>query len=1085
MKLGTLVTAENGLGVGKLVSAEGDLATIEYFESVAVRERLSIPLRSLKHVRLYPETRCYLQGDDGETWRVGRIGQLREHFYEVKFPNLEGSYVAESRLYVRCARPITDPMDILIHRAHETAYFSERRFLFVRALVKQRAATRGLSGLFSSRIELYAHQVEVVRRVLEDPVQRYLLADEVGLGKTIEAGAILRQFLLDDRIGRAVVLVPPLLKEQWISELGDKFGVFDFGERVEVRGTDEVELVAVDGTFRFVVIDEAHHVARLAQTSNSTEWKRFRTLAHASERLLLLSATPALHNEAAFLAMLHLLDPSVYQLDRLEAFRERVRRRQDMGRFLLAFNEGAPAFTLRRALGRVEDLFPSDPFLENTAERLRQALDEDDRINRDRAIRRIRTHVGETYRLHRRLLRNRRSSVEQVLTAGRAGERGSLVEEYDLDGRPERMHILLDDWRVAAFSAASELSDVDTASLRLVFLTLFETFGTWLGFFEDVVRTRLGEAVTDALRSSLSMEAISALQEVAHFPGEDSLLVAMLEVLAEPAEDGDRIELLRLTLESIRRAGHGQSSPKAVVFTSYPRVCKEIVSRLRQAWSPESVAMYGTGMSGEGVEREVRRFRDELDCAVLVCDRAGEEGRNLQFADWVIHFDLPFSPNRLEQRIGRLDRIGRVSIMQSRVFVGPEVENSMAEAWFQMLRVGIGVFRESIASLQFFLDAKLPELADALFRNGAQGLGYLLEPIREEIQQEQIRLSEQYALDEIDALESDAQSFFRDLDDFDADHARLQTATELWICDTLHFAKDAEFGAPHIVKYRPQRTRGATTLVPYDFLLSHLGAHIGRKGTYRRTVAAQTPGVTLYRVGEAFIDTMARYVEWDDRGRASAIWRYEPNWSPREGEEWTGFRFHYVASADTEPAQDVLRRSRLRGVAPEALRRRADALLPPSFETVWVGSDGSEVTDKRLLSVLSRPYRHPRDYGSDYNLHKHRIEMLDQVVDRGVWPRVCGDARPKSEALLRHDPSFQAQCAAQASRAERRFEHRMDQLRLRARLEGGGGVGEVAFEEELGEALIAGIRTPALRLDTVTFFVISGRNPFEFERSRY
>src|SRR5947209_2275548 len=83
------------------------------------------------------------------------------------------------------------------------------------ALLRQRAASRGMSGLLSSRIELHSHQVEVIRRVLEDPVQRYLLADEVGLGKTIEAGAILRQYLIDDPSGQALVIVPPLLAQQW------------------------------------------------------------------------------------------------------------------------------------------------------------------------------------------------------------------------------------------------------------------------------------------------------------------------------------------------------------------------------------------------------------------------------------------------------------------------------------------------------------------------------------------------------------------------------------------------------------------------------------------------------------------------------------------------------------------------------------------------------------------------------------------------------------------------------------------------------------------------------------------------------
>ena len=108
-----------------------------------------------------------------------------------------------------------NPMTILAHRGHDTAFFHEKRWQFVKSTVQQRAAARGMKGLISSSIELFPHQLAVIRRVLEDPIQRYLLADEVGLGKTVEVGVIIRQFLLEEPQGQVIILVPPFLVKQW------------------------------------------------------------------------------------------------------------------------------------------------------------------------------------------------------------------------------------------------------------------------------------------------------------------------------------------------------------------------------------------------------------------------------------------------------------------------------------------------------------------------------------------------------------------------------------------------------------------------------------------------------------------------------------------------------------------------------------------------------------------------------------------------------------------------------------------------------------------------------------------------------
>src|SRR5690606_3456425 len=100
-------------------------------------------------------------------WQAGRVVQFVDGEYLVDLPDRTSRYVPESELYVRWAYPIEDPVEVLVGRAHETPFFHHHRSPFVRALIAQRAAARGLTGLLSSRIRLLPHQVEVARRVLE------------------------------------------------------------------------------------------------------------------------------------------------------------------------------------------------------------------------------------------------------------------------------------------------------------------------------------------------------------------------------------------------------------------------------------------------------------------------------------------------------------------------------------------------------------------------------------------------------------------------------------------------------------------------------------------------------------------------------------------------------------------------------------------------------------------------------------------------------------------------------------------------------------------------------------------------------
>ena len=1114
MKLGWLVRSRsvsaekspnNDLGIGKVIELSYSTATVEYFCSIGQRLEKTLPLTSLYKVQLPPQTRCYIQPESQDTWIIGRIFDWDEDKgqYRIDLPDKKIALVAEQEIYVRCNLPIDDPIETLAMKGQETPYFHDRRLAFVQCLIQQRAVSRGMTGLISANIDLYPHQVEVVRRVLEDPIQRYLLADEVGLGKTIEAGAILRQYLLDRPQGRAVVLVPQYLREQWLQELEHKFYVSDLDNRVQVLAVEDVDRVSPNADLGFLILDEAHHIAAMATSSDSIHRRRFQTckhLAHKSDRLLLLSATPVLNHEQDFLAMLHLLDPITYQLDDLEGFRARVKNRQQIGRVLLSFKEKANPFVLKTNLNQLRNLFAEDKYLLNLLEELQNCLFSKETLpaDRDRIVRSIRTHISDTYRLHRRMLRNRRAAVEDVIFARNVTPK----VEYDLDERSPQIHELIDEWRTVA---------PNQQQYQQIFLLLFHASGTWLGILAQVLETRLSGISHSALIQEFGADNIRILTETPKFSGEEQILQSLLRIIQQPSEEGERLELLKIVIlyhlsetfklqsyrsnlhklleqvqQRIRRPISGTPLPKIVIFTSFAQTGAEIFRCLSDTFGQVSVASHQLGQSRSDVEKSLNQFKNDRNCFILVCDSSAEEGRNFQFVDWMIHFDLPWSPNRLEQRIGRIDRIGRPLNVQFTVFPGSDLEDSPHDAWYQLLKDGFGIFHQSIASLQFYVDEKLAELEATLFQSGASGLLETIAAIQQEIDREQVKISEQNALDEIDAQDENATQYFQTLDDYDARHQEIQRATEDWICQALQFNRVDDQNLAKVWRYQPTRR----TLIPIHDLRTCFAAYAQRSGTYNRRISTQYPGVNLYRIGEEFVEALASYIHWDDRGQAFAMWRCDESWDAGEGMEWFGFRFNYVVEADLELAQQVstdfeLERSRFVSV-----KRRADALFPPIVETIFIDAryePMSIVEDEAVLKILQGSYKGKSSHPCrDYNLAKSRLSVLNEFVDESKWSDLCSQARETSEILLRDRTFFISLCEQRARIADQKLGNRLDQLRLRLNRMAESEqtshsllAKEVNIETALSQAILEGIRHPRIKLDSVGFIVVSGRPPVE------
>ncbi|WP_341529112.1 protein DpdE [Nostoc sp. UHCC 0302] len=1097
IKLGSLVkSSNNSLGIGKVIDiTHGDIL-VEYFCSLGQRLQKSLPLNSLSQVKLQCQTRCYIKLKNQDKCITGRIFAWDEDTqkYQVDLPDKKTVIISEQEIYVRCNLAIKDPIETLAIKGHETPYLHDRRLALLKCLVKQRAVSRGMTGLISANINLYPHQVEVVRRVLEDVTQRYLLADEGGLGKTIEAGVILRQYLLDEPKKGAVVLVPGHLLQQWRNELEKKFYISHFPKRVVVLAFDDIHKINPKANIGLLILDEAQQVAVMANSDETAVRQRFETykhLAHRSERLLLLSASPVLRHEQDFLVMLHLLEPTTYKLDDLVSFHAQDQSRQLLGRVILSLRKDTNPSKIKTNLEQLQNLLPEDKYLLNLTENWKNCLPTNS-AEQDTIIQSICTHVSNTYRLHRRVLSNRRASVTDVIF----NRKITPKEEYDLDERSPDIHELIEKWR----SVAPNQEDY-----RRIFLLLFLAAGTWLGILEQVIAARLNGISHPALIKEFGNDDINILIQTPKFTGEKEILISLQQIISQPSEDGDRIELLKIILlyrlseilglqsfrsninqlserikQRIQRPIPGDSLPKTVIFTGFKQSCLEIARCLSMTFDKASVAVHQSEQTVAQIEKNLNQFQTNPNCFILVCDSSAENGHNFQFIDWMINFDIPWKPNQLDQRIGRVDRIGHSTDFNFTVLVGADLEDSLHAAWYNFLKDGLSIFNQSIASFQFYISTKLPELETILFDSGASGLLKATETIQQEISEEEIKISEENALDEINAQEHGSR-YFQELDNYDSKHLEIKQAVEGWIEQALHFKS---IYSPELSDVKSYQATKQTLVAADEFKTHFANSNIDQFGTYNRRVANQNPGIKLFRIGEGLVDGLLNYVEWDDRGQAFALWRQDTSWDTSKGKEWFGFGCNYLVEGNLKVVKQILADYQLDNFQSSIWKRRVNALFPPIVETIFIDTRSEVlcgVQDELLLNILQRPYSKDKNSKGtqDYNLAKERIEIIDNFIAVNNWQNICYQVRDTSKKLLTERPDFVKLSEHYAQVAEQKLAHRVEQLRLRLNRQPLNKTlaEELEIETALSAAILQGIREPEIQLDSVGFIVVSGR-PF-------
>jgi len=520
-----------------------------------------------------------------------------------------------------------------------------------------------LAPIESSVIPL-PHQIRALSRAISNDRVRYLLADEVGLGKTIEAGLIMRELKLRGLVRRTLVIAPKGLVTQWVAEMRTHFGEefrllipSDFSAYRRIAREDNLwqshpqvvcpmdsvkpldgrrgwsrEQVAEYNRERFedlisagwdlVIVDEAHRLG--GSTDQVARYKLGQGLAEAAPYLLLLSATPHQGKTDAFHRLISLVDAQAFP-DVSSVTKERVQPyviRTEKRRAIDA--EGKPLFNPRRT-----ELAPVSWKERHWDQRLLyEAVTEYVREGYNQAIAEKRSYIGFLMILMQRLVV---SSTRAIRTT--------------LERRLEALEAPQEQLTLFPMVSEEDWADLDGQEQM-----------------DTLLKTRLKALKNERAEVKLLLEAAKRCEA----QGPDAKAEALLDwIYRLQAEEGD-------------------PDLKVLVFTEFVPT-QEMLYEFLTERGFEVVCLNGS-MDME----ERKRVQDAFakDARILISTDAGGEGLNLQFCHVVINYDIPWNPMRLEQRIGRVDRIGQTHTVRAINFVFEDsVEHRVREVLEEKLAV--------------------------------------------------------------------------------------------------------------------------------------------------------------------------------------------------------------------------------------------------------------------------------------------------------------------------------------------------------------------------------------------------------------
>ena len=568
-------------------------------------------------------------------------------------------------------------------------------------------------------VDIKPHQVSVVHKVISNYPHRFLLCDEVGLGKTIEAGMVLKELRARGGAQRVLAIVPPNLVGQWHFEMKTKFN-----ESFSVLNTDTVRFLQNQGQFDnpfafsdsilcssswvanptwaelcsrvnwdLVILDEAHHARshRSGNRVNTTRLYRLVSKLAEPERfsqrgMLFLTATPMQLDTHELYSLVELLDPALFPSE--EHFERHRRAVPGLSRLVERLNRDEfplPDEEPSETIKQVADWLGLD--VDVAAQRLSSGAEERKLLTAELADHHLLSEV---------LIRNRKAEI--------GGFMPRIASRWKVELTPEESAALeaVEDYVEYGFQLAEGTND---APIGFVMVTFQKLMASSIAAIRKSLGRRRERILARNPQTDLNgyeleerlMNDEAASDVVAGVGAASDLVDAELSLLERAIESLDRVKSdskADVLVNQLSMLFDESSNEKVLIFTQFRETQRHLEDTLTaRGWS---VNLFHGQMKPMEKDRAVEQFRNEVGPQILICTEAGGEGRNFQFCHVLVNYDLPWNPMKVEQRIGRVDRIGQDNTVS---IFNLWVKDTVEERVLDVLEKRIRVFEETVGGL--------------------------------------------------------------------------------------------------------------------------------------------------------------------------------------------------------------------------------------------------------------------------------------------------------------------------------------------------------------------------------------------------
>ncbi len=749
-------------------------------------------------------------------------------------------------------------------------------------------APEGFDTLIGARAYLFPHQIDTIMRASREEYCRLMLADEVGLGKTIEALIISEQLRKKKKDFKTLIIVPGALINQWVNEFEIKLWI----KVSEYKGNLKMEnhvIIPLEKVHQpdfkkvimyqwdLIIVDEVHNIL-----NNNAVYDVIYKLSERIPHVLILSATPIVSRRTEYLKLLRLLKPHQYGKMSEMTFDELVRKNAiikenvcDARNALEDYYQedcGDPGY-LEDVVGYLENI--NEEVEDSLIEKFVEQINPEDSQKALERINMVLAYITEYFQIDRDIIRHRRSEMKEQFA-----QRKLVKQPYTMLDR--NMAYYEYETYIEVMTCIRTIKNEPQAEEVMEEL-VNSLFSSPYALAQVIEKYRLSAYMdTTQLNQCLASYTEAVEQEI----------IGIQQVI----EEGNLKGRFSYLADFIDQEAYDK---KVIVFSKYTATAEKVYEMLSYLKGKDKVAHFYSGMSQKDLINNIENFQVNDDVKLLVCDFLAGEGRNLQEADCIIHIDLPISPNDIEQRIGRLDRIGRLvekDVISVVIYSEETLEEQLLRIWDECFHI----FSESLSGLEIALKELKETITHFIVCNDEIDFEEELEVFKEKVKKLNCSLREERLSDANRQLSKRIKSLLEHLiEEVDQDDGRvlgivmkawgklvgMQNEDEGYRRDSVLTKYNRDFFSQGSFKkawYIPPAT---------EKILKRSNVPNEIRGTFSRKQAIQDESIAFFAPGEPIFDSLLEHAMNSYQGTCTAI-QFDGDFS------FSGFLINWRTSFD-------------------------------------------------------------------------------------------------------------------------------------------------------------------------------------------